>query len=157
MCRGEGLLGFLYSYHSETLYLTVLEYSPQLEQWEDCGHTGIVNQCSCAQKQEIHGLLFNLDGQTDLIHSVDQAGVCLDEDILAFRVHCLAFGCNALSSFLGAADEVRVGLMACLANCLGVVSPIPLVAPTKTATRPGRREEVMRKLENCISGREIIV
>ena len=29
-----------------------------------------------------------------------------------------------------------------MANCRSVVSPIPLVAPTKTATRPGRMEAI---------------
>lgn len=33
----------------------------------------------------------------------------------------------------------------CFANCLRVPSPIPLVAPSKIATRPGGREEAIRE------------
>ena len=49
------------------------------------------------------------------------------------------------------------GWRAYLANCLSVVSPIPLVAPTKTAIRPGGRVEGMREFEDSMSGRETMV
>ena len=47
--------------------------------------------------------------------------------------------------------------MECFANCLRVASPIPLVAPTKTATRFGGRVEEMREFEDWIEGRATIV
>lgn len=40
-----------------------------------------------------------------------------------------------------------------LANCLNVVSPTPLVAPTNTATRPGGRADTMRLFERRIASR----
>lgn len=49
------------------------------------------------------------------------------------------------------------GSRACLANCFSEVSPTPLVAPTKTATRPGGRAEAIRELEDWTSVRETIV
>ena len=47
--------------------------------------------------------------------------------------------------------------MECFANCLRVASPIPLVAPTKTATRFGGRVEEMREFDDWIEERVTIV
>ena len=49
------------------------------------------------------------------------------------------------------------GRRECFANCLSVASPIPLVAPTKTATRFGGRAEAMREFEDWIEEKETIV
>lgn len=42
------------------------------------------------------------------------------------------------------------------ANCLSVVSPIPLVAPTKTATSLGGSVDEIRELDDWIADRETI-
>jgi len=78
--------------------------------WKNRGHTRMANQRSRAEKQEIDRLLFALDVPADIIHGVDQAGVCLDEDVLPLRVQRLAFGCNTISGFLRAADKNRRGV-----------------------------------------------
>ena len=49
------------------------------------------------------------------------------------------------------------GRRECLANCLSVASPIPLVAPIKTATRFGGRVEAMREFEDWTEEKETIV
>lgn len=50
-------------------------------------HT-LANQRSCAEEQEIDRLLFALDITADIIQGADEAGVCLEEDVLPleFRV-----------------------------------------------------------------------
>ena len=74
------------------------------------GHTRIANQRSCGEEKEINRLLFALDVLADIIHGADQAGVCLDKHVLALRVQRLAFGCNAISGFLRAANKIDAGL-----------------------------------------------
>ncbi len=71
---------------------------------------------------------------------------------MPLSVQRLAFSCDTIASFLRAADEIDTGLAGMLgelllANCFNVVSPMPLVAPTKTATRPGGRVEAMQEFE----------
>ena len=45
------------------------------------------------------------------------------------------------------------GWTACLANCFMVVSPMPLVPPTKTATMPAGRVSAIRALDARICSR----
>ena len=49
------------------------------------------------------------------------------------------------------------GWRECFANCLRVASPIPLVAPTKTATRCGGRADVIKRLDDWTWERVTIV
>lgn len=49
------------------------------------------------------------------------------------------------------------GCFVFLANCFNVPSPIPLVAPTKTATSPAGRLVGIRELEARINSRETMV
>ena len=49
------------------------------------------------------------------------------------------------------------GWRECFANCLRVASPIPLVAPTKTATRFEGSVEAMREFEVWTEEKETIV
>jgi hypothetical protein len=56
------------------------------------------------------------------------------------EVQRLAFGCDAISGFLRAADKIDAGVgEACLANCFSVVSPIPLVALTEDGDETRRK------------------
>ena len=91
----------------------------ELEQsWKSRGHTRMVNQRPRAEKQEIDRLLFALDVPANVIHGEDQAGVCLDEDVLPFRVQRLAFGYNAISGFLRAANKIDARLAGMLGELL---------------------------------------
>ena len=49
------------------------------------------------------------------------------------------------------------GRRECFANCLSVASPIPLVAPTKTATRSGGKVEAIKEFEDWTEESETIV
>jgi hypothetical protein len=55
----------------------------------------MANHRSRAEKQEIDRILFALDAPADIIHGADQAGICLDEDVLPLRVQRLTFVRNA--------------------------------------------------------------
>lgn len=78
----------------------------------------MADQRSRAEEQEIDRLFFGLDVPADIIHGADQAGVCLDEDVLALRVQRLAFRCDAISGFLRAADKIDAGLAGVLGELL---------------------------------------
>ena len=76
---------------------------------QDPGYTRIANHHSRTEKQEVDRLLFALNVPADFIHDVNQADVCLDEYVLPFRVQRLAFGYNAISGFLRAANKTDAG------------------------------------------------
>lgn len=58
------------------------------------------DQRSWAEIEQVDGLLFALDITADFIHGADQADVCLDEDVLPFRVEGLTLCCNTISGLL---------------------------------------------------------
>ena len=108
--------------------------------WEESRtHTCTECERSRAQEQEIDGLFFTLDIPADVVHSADQAGVCLDENVLAVGVQRLAFAYDAISGFLRAADEINAGL----GNMLGELLQRHLADPARRTSKDGdkaRRE-----------------
>lgn len=86
--------------------------------WKNGRHTCEEFERSGAEKQEIDCLLFVLDVPAYVIHVADQAGVCLDEDVLSLGVQRLAFTCNAISGLLRATDKIDTGLAGMLGELL---------------------------------------
>lgn len=86
--------------------------------WKTRAHTRPAKQRPCAENQEIDRLLFALDVPADIVHGADQAGVSLDEEVLALGVQRLAFGRDAISGFLRAPDEIDARLAGMLGELL---------------------------------------
>lgn len=86
--------------------------------WKNGRHTRMADERSRAKEEEIDRRLFGLDVAADIIHGADQAGVRLDEDVLALGVQRLAFGCDAICGFLRTADEIDAGLAGMLGELL---------------------------------------
>lgn len=81
-------------------------------------HTCAKNECSDAEEQDIDRLHSSLDVSADFIHVTNEADICLDKDVLSFRIQRLAFGCDAVSGFLGASNEISSWLAGMLRKAL---------------------------------------
>ena len=97
------------------------------------GRTSVAEHRSRREHQYIDRLLLALDLVADAVHVADQAGICLDKDILPVRIERLAFGHDAGCCLLRAADQVDAGL----ASMLGELPHRRLADPAGAANKNG--------------------